>query len=278
MIFLGLSILSSIGIFIVFRMFSSYAMHTRQGIMINYLVAGLVGLAVFRPSHLWLKEPWFAPSCALGILFYLIFSVMGRVTQYNGLSIASLAAKMSVVIPVSIGLLFLDESLSALKVIGIALGLTSIVLSAGASVRGRDLLWPVILFIGSGIIDASLKLFQHAMVDESVFPMFVSNVFLSAFVAALAHHLFTKERHLTIRTAIGGLGLGLVNFAALFFLLKSLALPDWESSLVFPINNFGIIAGSTMLGFFLLGERLTMRGWAGFGFASLSILLLYLAK
>ncbi|NQV52501.1 MAG: DMT family transporter [Flavobacteriales bacterium] len=278
MIFLGLSILSSIGIFVAFRMFSSYGVHTRQGIMINYLVAGIVGLVVFQPTQFWLQEPWFAPSCALGLLFYVIFRIMGRVTQFNGLSVASLAAKMSVVIPVSIGLIFLDESLSALKLMGIALGLASIVLSAGASVKGRDLLWPLVLFIGSGVIDASLNLFQHAMVDESAFPMFVSNIFLSAFIAALAHHLLSHERKVSIRSVIGGLGLGLVNFAALYFILRSLALPEWESSLVFPINNFGIIAGSTLLGVFALGERLTTRAWTGFGFATLSILLLYFAK
>lgn len=278
MIYLALSILSSIGIFISFRMFRSYEVNTRHGIMINYLVAGLTGLLVFQPNSLWFTETWFLPSCLLGVLFYVIFRVMAKVTQENGMSVSSVATKMSVVIPVAVGLLLLNESLSLLKLAGVFFGLLSIVLTAGGSVERKDILWPVILFAGSGIIDASLKLFQHFWVADDSFPMFISSIFLSAFASASIHHMFTRVRSVRANAWVGGLGLGLVNFAALYFILKSLALPAWESSVVFPINNFGIIAGSTLLAVIALGERLSLRGWLGFASASVSILTLYLSR
>jgi len=278
MIYLLLSILSSIGIFIAFRMFSGYEVHTRHGIMINYLVAGLTGVLAFQPDLSWFTSDWFWPSSLLGVLFYVIFRVMARVTQQNGMAISSLATKMSVVIPVTIGLLFLQESLSWLKMIGVILGLVSIILSAGGSVERKDMLWPLILFAGSGVIDASLKLFQHFLVPEGDFPMFISNIFFAAFLSALIHHLFTSERKIRTNAWVGGLGLGLVNFAALYFILRSLAIPAWESSVVFPINNFGIIAGSTLLAVFALGERINTRGWIAFATASASIVILYISQ
>ncbi|MEQ9187677.1 MAG: EamA/RhaT family transporter [Cryomorphaceae bacterium] len=278
MIYLVLSILASIGLLVAFKMFANYGVHTRQGIMINYLVAGGVAWVVFGQNGPWLEAPWFLPSCALGVLFYLIFRVMAKVTQTNGMAVSSTATKMSVVIPVSVGLFVLNESFSTLKFIGIILGLVSIVLSVGGSMKRSDILWPLILFLGSGTIDAALKLFQYTWVSDEAFPLFIANVFLSAFVVALSHHIFTKERTVSFRTMVGGLGLGLVNLGALYFILLALALPSWESSVVFPINNFGIIAGSTLLAVFVLKERVTPRGWMGFVLASLSILILYLSR
>lgn len=278
MIFLALSILSSIGIFLVFRMFKSYELNTRHGILVNYLVAGLTGLIAFMPGTLWFDKDWFLPSFLLGAFFYVIFRVMARVTQVNGLSLASIATKMSVVIPVAVGLLVLDESWSWLKGLGIMAGLVAIVLSAGGRGKINALVWPLVLFMGSGIIDASLKLFQHYLVSAPDYPVFISTIFIAAFVTAAIHHLFTKDQRISKGAVFGGTVLGIVNFAALFFIIKTLALPDWESSVVFPINNFGIIAGSTAIAVLAMRERLSLTGWIGFFLATASIVVLYLSK
>lgn len=277
MIYLVLSILSSIGIFLAFRLFKTYRIHTRQGIMLNYFIAGSLGLMVFQPQFAWWQREWFLPSCILGLLFYVVFRVMARVTQENGLAVSSVATKMSVVIPVSVGLTILDESLNAIKVLGILLGLIAVVLSSGDQIRGGSWIWPLLLFAGSGLVDSNLKLFQHFLVPEDELAVFSSNIFLSAFITSFIHHLFTKERKVKAKVYLGGLGLGIVNVAALYFILKSLALPGWESSVVFPINNFGIIAGSTLLAIVFFQERIQIKGWLGFGFALCSIILLYFA-
>jgi drug/metabolite transporter (DMT)-like permease len=278
MIYLILSILSSVGIFLAFRLFKTFHVHTRKGIMMNYLVAGVLGVALFQPEWNWWSKPWFLPSCLLGVLFYVVFRVMARVTQENGLAVSSIATKMSVVIPVAVGLTVLDESLNALKLVGIALGLISVVLSSGDHVKAGSWVWPMLLFLGSGVVDSNLKLFQHYLVSDSEIPVFSSNIFLSAFVASFIHHLFLPERRIQLKEVIGGTGLGLVNIAALYFILRSLALPNWESSVVFPINNFGIIAGSTLLAILFFKEKIHLKGWLGIAFALASITLLYLAK
>lgn len=278
MIYLILSILSSIGIFIVFRLFNRKGTNTRHAIMINYIVAALTGLAVFRPDSLWFTTSWFLPSCILGAFFYVIFRVMAKVTQENGMSVSSIATKMSVVIPVAVGLTVLQESVNALKIIGIAFGLASVVISAGGNSKKGTWLWPLVLFIGSGLIDTSLNLFQTWSVSESEFPVFITNIFVFAFISALVHHAFSKEHSISKASIKGGFLLGIVNFTALFYILKSLSLPNWESSVVFPINNFGIIAGSTLFAIVAFGEKVTVKGWLSIGLALCSILILFFSK
>ena len=277
MIYLLLSILSSIGIFIAFRMFSRMGANTRHAIMINYLIAAITGLVVFRPSEPWFNSSWFIPSCFLGSFFYVIFRVMAKVTQENGMSVSSIATKMSVIIPVTIGLTVLQESINVLKIVGIVFGLASVLMSAGGNVKNGTWLWPLVLFIGSGLIDSSLNLFQTMSVTEAEFPVFIMNIFAFAFLSALIHQLFSKERKISTKSISGGFLLGLVNFSALYFILKSLALPNWESSIVFPINNFGIIAGSTLFAMIVFNEKVDIKGWISIGLATCSIVLLYLS-
>jgi uncharacterized membrane protein len=280
MINLLLSILASVGIFLTFRLFKVYNVNVRHGIMVNYLIAGATGLLVFQPTALWIADPWFVPACALGVLFYLVFRIMAKVTNENGMSISSVATKMSVLLPVGVGIILLEESLTFLKAIGVLLGLTAVLFSATGKGQGQvnAWLWPLLLFLGSGAIDSILKLFQYYWVSEDAFPIFISTIFLAAFLSALIHHSFSSVRSLRVNALAGGMVLGLVNFASLYFLLKTLAQPNWESSLVFPINNFGIIAGSTMLAIVFFNERLTKKAKAGLFLALLSIILLYFSQ
>ena len=61
----------------------------------------------------------------LGVLFIVIFNLMARTSQQLGVSVASVATKMSLVIPVLAGLLLYGEELNFLKVAGIATALVA---------------------------------------------------------------------------------------------------------------------------------------------------------
>ena len=277
MTYLLLSILSSIGILLIFKLFTRFQVVTREAIMVNYLTATLTGLLAFGMKDAIMDAPWLLPAAALGFLFYSVFRIMAKVTQENGVSISSIVTKMSVVVPVVVGLTVLDESFNLLKIIGVILGLLSIILSAGSSVKSTSWLWLAILFVGSGLIDTSLQLIQEWTVPENEFGHFSTMVFGFAFITALIHHVSIKRKLPERPTMIGGVILGIVNFSALYFILKALALPNWESSMVFPINNFGIIAGSTLIALVAFGERLNLKGWLSLIAAAVSILLLYLS-
>lgn len=278
MTYILLSILSATAILVLFRWMRQDGVNTRHAITINYAVAAAVGLLFFEHGAEFFAQPWLLPAAMTGIFFYVVFRIIALTTQKSGMAIASVATKMSVIIPVLMGLLLLGESVSGWKIAGVLLGLVAVVLSAAGEVKTNNWKWPLVAFVASGLIDASLKLYQNYLVPEADFPSFISVIFLSAFVSGTIHHFFTKERKISLRSVGGGVALGIVNFGSLIFILKSLALPQWESSVIFPINNFGIITLSTLMGILLFRERLQWRGLLSIAFASGAIYLLYLSN
>jgi len=182
---------------------------------------------------------------------------------------------MSVVIPICIGVLFLQESVNALKLLGIAAGIAAVFLSAGNSVKVSDWKWPVLVFLGSGVIDASFKLFQVWGVTEAKFPELITTIFSFAFLTGVIHHTISTDRSVNSKSVIGGIALGVTNLGSIFFILKALAQPNWESSVIYPINNFGAVVASTLVALLLFGEKLSPRGVVGVLLAVASIGLLF---
>ncbi|MEM7293693.1 MAG: EamA/RhaT family transporter, partial [Pseudomonadota bacterium] len=194
--------------------------------------------------------------------------------QINGVAVAGIATKLSVVIPVAVGLIFLAEAITVSKLVGLGVGLIAVMLTAGAINGVNDWRWPIISFIGIGCIDTSFKLFQLWTVTEQAIPAFTTVIFAFAFIAGTSHQLAIRHTNIRIPSISLGLLLGLLNFATVYFLLRVLALPHWESSIVFPLNNFGVIALSTLFGLALFKEKLSTKGCVGLSLALLAIVLL----
>ncbi len=95
MIALLFSILSSTLIFVVFKLFDRFKIHTLQAIVVNYLRLLLCLMLNKNPTNL-IEVPnysWFPFAMALGGLFILIFHLMAWTTQRSGLSVVSVATK-----------------------------------------------------------------------------------------------------------------------------------------------------------------------------------------
>ncbi len=277
MIYVALAILSSTAILIIFRALNHTKADTRHTITINYLFAAGTCMILFGLSPDVVREPWLLPAVIEGGLFYIVFRAIGHTAQISGVATAGIATKMSVVIPISVGIFLLNESWSILKLLGICAGFIAVFLAAGKGVHFDKLKWPLISFFGIGIIDTSLKLFQVWSVSEAEFPAFISIVFGAAFLTALGHHLTYKNWRMNHASILCGAILGIVNFATLYFMLKALGLPGWESSVIFPIINFGVVLLSTISALVIFRENLSNRVWTGLGFASISIWLLFLS-
>ena len=67
-----------------------------------------------------------------------------------------------------------------------------------------------------------------------------------------------RVRHLAV-----GLGLGAINYVAMYSLLRMLALTGWESSQLYPIYSVGVVAVSTVLAFICFRERLSRQKVVG---------------
>ncbi len=189
MIYLVLSILISSLLFVIFKLFDVFKINTLQAIVVNYVVAlsfGIFDSEVSLSTTEIPKQPWFIGAFSLGFLFIFIFNVMGITAQRNGLSVASVAGKMSVVIPIIFGIIMYNEGAGFVKIAGILLALVAVYLSSAKSdktpVKFKNLLFPLILFVGSGVLDTTLKYVETTSVSNGEEPLFLATVFGCAFI------------------------------------------------------------------------------------------------
>ncbi len=286
MLHLCLSILFSSVIFIIFKLYGFYKVQTSYAIVANYVVACCVGLLFttqsFSIRDLLMKE-WLPGTLALGILFIVVFNIMAKTSQQMGISVASVATKMSFVIPVISGLIIYNEHLGSLRVLGILMALAAVYFTSfkkkNAHQEKHLLLLPVLLFLGSGIIDASIKYMEASLVSEEELALFSATVFGAAaftgLISVLASHRKKKLRF-SGRNVVAGIALGVPNYFSIFFLLKALDSSILNSAAVFTINNVAIVMFSTLLGMQLFKEQISRMNWAGIGLAIVSISLVIL--
>ncbi|HDZ06284.1 hypothetical protein LCGC14_0148080 [marine sediment metagenome] len=283
MMYLAFSILFSSLIFVVFKLYAKYQVQTIYAIITNYFVACSVGILYYEEAINLAEiteKSWFWGSLALGLLFIVIFNLMAATSQKLGVSVASVATKMSLTIPVLFGVFFYKEELGVLEVIGIILALLAVYFTSLKKNKVKAEKWafalPVLVFLGSGIIDTSIKYFQDAHMPEEEYALFSATVFLSAGIFGLFFIGFKSTQQplkVNFKNIIGGICLGVPNYFSIYFLLKALQHPTWNSASVFTINNVAIVMFSTLLGIILFRERLTVKNWFGIGLAIFSIVL-----
>lgn len=283
MIFLFFSIIITSLLFVIFKLFDVYKVNTFQAIVLNYVIAllfGFINSEVSMPIADIPEQPWFFSATVLGFLFITIFLVMGITSQKNGLAVASVAGKMSVVIPVVLGVFLYNESLGYIKIIGIILALIAVYLSSAKSdtspVEFKNLLFPLLLFLGSGSIDTLLKYSQNTHVSKQAVPMFLATVFGIALIFGVLFillQMLTKKVRFNWITLLGGIVLGVPNYYSMEFLLKALQTDGLESATIFTINNVSVVVFTTIFALLFFKEKLVKKNWIGIGLAIISILL-----
>ena len=283
MLDLLLSILFSSLIFVIFKLFDTHKVQTIYAIIVNYITACLVGILFYKkPIQLYEipKNDWFYGTLFLGILFILVFNLMAKTSQRLGVSVASVATKMSFVIPVILGLILYNEKLSFFKTSGIVLALAAVyfasVKDTPRAIQKRSLLLPVMVFLGSGIIDASIKYMEENHVSTNEFPIFSATVFGAAACTGILFILlrsFKKPLKLNFKNVLGGIALGVPNFFSIFFLLRALQNETLNSASIFTLNNVAIVMFSTLLGILLFKEKISPKNWGGILLAVISIIL-----
>ncbi|WP_053971881.1 DMT family transporter [Mangrovimonas sp. ST2L15] len=282
--YLLLSILCSTLIFIVFKTIDRLQISTLHTIVINYVTACGLGM-ILNTQPITIKNTiqsdWFLGALFLGFLFISIFFVMARTAQTHGVSVASVASKMSVIIPVIFGIIVYNEGTGKQKIAGIILALFAVYwtsLKKNTSLKSkRSLTLPLILFLGSGIIDTSIKYLETYYVPENGIPMFSATIFFIAGSLGFIYLLIKNQWRFTLRNLFSGLILGVINYGSIYFLLKALNHETFESSTLFTINNVGVVMLSTLSALLLFKEHLSKKNWIGISLAIISILLVTLA-
>ena len=285
MFYLLFSICISSFLFVIFKLFDVLRINTFQAIVVNYLTAAVLGFNLSNNSISFQEipsQPWFLGAFLLGIMFILVFNVMALTSQKNGLSVASVSSKMSVVIAIIFGVWYYEESIGLVKLIGILLALVAVYLTSikeknEVVKKNKDFLFPILLFFGSGAIDSSLKYVETSFVAEGGVPLFSATIFGCAFVLGVIVLTYQKVKGILsfeFKSILGGILLGVPNYFSIVYLLKALSTEGMESSTAFTLNNVGIVILSTLFGLFIFKEKLISKNWFGIVIAIVSIILI----
>lgn len=287
--FLLLCILSSTAIFIVFKSIDRLGIPSFPVIVINYLVATILGLLLNR-GEIDLSAlggyNWLPFSMIIGVMFILMFFLVAYSSSKAGLSVTTVASKMSVIFPIVFSMI-LDHSdrFSLLKGVAILLALAGVALTVYKPLKGKArngvILIPLLLFIGMGVVDSLVKMAQHRYVSDNETALFSAILFFNALFSGLVAMLFYRKynRHfLRPRVWAWGLLLGTVNFGSIYFLVRSLnyvspAGKSIDSSVVFGANNISIVALSVLVGLLVFREKLSAINWTGVALSALALIL-----
>lgn len=285
MIFLVLSILVSTLFGISFKVIGIKNINAFQAIVVNYIVAGILGFITTKSSVTplnVLEQPWIYLALGLGIIFIGSLFVIAETTAKSGISVAQVSNRMSVVIPISIAIMFYGDNLSIAKVIGIILAIAAVYLvshkeSAGRSTQKFWWLFPLIIFVCSGIVDSSMNYAQRYLLSENDFDAFLSTIFSTAFIfgfIVLLYQLIIKKEKFQAQAVPAGIILGVINFGTMYFIVSALSSNVLEPSALFPINNLSILTISTLISVLVFKEKLSSKNWLGIALSLLAILIL----
>ncbi len=270
MTYLILAVLSSTCNHLLFKAFSRYKVDLLTAISINYAVCVAIGFASTK-SQLSISviphQNWFVFSIIQGGLLICCFFLMGLTTRNQGVSVASLASRLSVVIPIVAAFFLYADSLSQTKVAGIILAILALYLSskkendAPVLSKGKSIL-PLLLFIGFGTHSTLLKFVQNNYLDDISYHAYVMAAFLAAFVISLSilvARTIRDRKLLPLNHIVSGLILGCVNYGSVYFLVKALSIPGWESSQVFPTLSIAVVGTSSVSAMLLFKEKLHQK-------------------
>ncbi|MFN8310379.1 MAG: EamA family transporter [Chitinophagales bacterium] len=262
----------------MFKVFEHFKIDVFPAIVFNYLTCVICGFIDSGTSAVALTQQsahsnWFWLAIVMGFSFINIFSLTSETALLLGVSTASVAMKLGLVIPVFLAFAFYGEPLTGLKIIGILLAVVAVVLSSikeQEHAHQKRTTWttilPIIVFVGSGLCDSGAQLGEKKYFPHGGSQPFVLFIFLFAFVTGTIYLIYSLAKgkvQLRWNQVVGGIALGIPNYGSLLFLLRALNEVKGGSSVVFPISNIAAVAGSTLLSILFFKERLSRLNWLG---------------
>ena len=290
MIYLFLSILLSTFLGVIFVYFNKHKIDIFQAIVYNYWICVITGSLVLGnfPIHAnSIQTDWFKMSIIMGVLFIIVFNLIGISSVLVGATITQTANKLSLTIPVVVSYFLYHENISLLKMIGILLALIAVILTMSKKSTGEKKkipLWefslPIVLFVSSGVVDSITKYVQNKyLISEAISKSYIIAGFMVAAIIGSVILLFlyiTGRKKFEFKNVLAGIVLGVPNYFSIYYLIKALQNKSMNSSATIPINNIGVLFLVSIFGIFIFKEKLTRLNYIGLGLTLLAILFIFL--
>lgn len=269
MLYLLLSILSSLFILIVFKISGKYNVKVIQPIIINYFVASALGYFIsgLSPKEIMaVPTTWIWPGILIASLYIFTFFLIGYSTRKAGMALTTIASKMSFVFPMFFSILIdPNDNYSNTKLLLLIMAVLAVLLSVYKKrTKSIDSLFiiflPFILFVLMGFADSLVKFAQNSFVkseNESSLFSFIIFSFAALWGIMLIFLQKDKKEMLQPKVLITGLLLGIFNFGSLYFLINALNDLTFNNSLVFALNNMGVVLFSIIIALTFFKEKVT---------------------
>ncbi len=281
MLFLLLAVITSSLIFIAFKLFEKNGISNIQAITVNYLTAVIIGYLSTAESFtapLVIDKPWFYLSIVSGFLLIVTFLIYAYSIQKVGIAITSVSGKMSVIIPVLLGLLIFHEKATWIRILGIVSALVAFYLTLMKSreqkAKAIFFVFPLLLFLGNGLNDCILKISQGLYIQND-FSMFLTIAFTVSLVAGtfiIAFLLIIKKQKIHYRNIIAGVILGILNWYSTYFFFAGLGY--FDVSVFIPVFNASVVCIAALTGYLFFREKLSVVNIIGIALAVIAIVFI----
>jgi len=286
----GSIILSSL-LGVIFKYSDKYGIDTFTAVVVNYFVC--VGTGFFFANKgtfsilAMISQPWTWYAVFIGLVFIISFMIFAKSVQAIGIMVTSIFQKMSLIAPVIIGIFIFGEANTTVRWSGVLLSLIAILLvnhnkktenEVNNNGHQKMFLLPLLTFVGSCVADSLIFVVEHKNLISQNDVGFVSSIFFFAGLFGLAFLLITiRSRKIRPKDILGGLILGVPNFFSIYFIVVALQ-KGMDGSIVFPLNNLGVLLLAGAFGLFLFGEKISAAKVVGYLCSILAILLLSFAS
>jgi len=286
-IYLIIHILFALGMFISLKIIDTKNLNKYQTITINYIIAFILTAvshgSSFATDLAGMTQGMYIASLWVGFLFILSFVLMSFSTERAGIGLTTALNKMAVVIPVTVGILYLGQNDNiGEKIIGIILALISFVLilykGKGEKITLVTLALPVSVFLVSGLIDTSMEITnKKVLVVDSHQELFLMGIFATASLIGIVTILYdriknTEKASFQFKNLIWGAVMGTFNFLVSKMILVNVGLMG--GSVVFPVHNASVVMLTALIGMFFFKEKFTARQWSGVILAIISVIII----
>lgn len=279
MLFLIGSILLSSYLTLAFKVCERFKIDLFQAIVYNYITCVVTGSLVngsFPVNIHTVHYAWVQWGFAMGVLFISLFNLIGITTQKNGVAVATVANKLSLVIPVMLAVYLYGEVVAGFKLAGILIALVAVILTCyqpatanfdkGSAVSRLKYFLPFVLFIGSGMLDSIINHVQKIYITEDNSNAFLITGFFSAAIIGsmiLIIQLWRRKETFAIKNLLAGILIGIPNYFSIWCLMKFLKNSPMQSSANIPVNNMGIVLFSSVVAWLFFKEKLSIVNWLG---------------
>ncbi|HRO42634.1 MAG TPA: DMT family transporter [Flavipsychrobacter sp.] len=285
MTYLIATILLNTVLFALFKLFPKFKIDGLQAIVVNYFVCVITGsifLEKFPITTKSLQHDWFPWALLMGAMFISLFNLIAWRTKEDGMTTTTIANKLSLVIPVLFSVWLYNEQLTFLKILGILIAAPAVYFTTRAdNSQPRSILFPALLFVGSGLLDTLVKYVEDSFLQDSQEQAeYTIHLFATAAIIGLFVIVVQKLRdkiNLHGRNMVAGILLGGPNYFSIYFLIRLLHSDFLQSSSAIPVNNIGIVLLSAVSAIVFFKEKITWKRALGLCLSIVAILLIALS-